>query len=131
MKRGFQHRLLAPYKVVKGEAEENESVSHEEGADKVRVGEGEELATLSTANLLPAQPYPSSATNSAYEPVRDPDLTGPPRLSESHDSTNSRYDRVERQEGFMPLEVTLPGEDDITWQMSDFLGPEREALSYP
>ena len=130
MRRGFQHRLLAPYKVVKGEAEENESVSHEEGADKVRVGEGEELATLSTANLLPAQPYRSSATNSAHEQVRDPDLPGPGRLSESRDSTNSRHDRGERQDEFMPLEVNLPEEDDITWQMSDFSGPEREALSH-
>ena len=130
MKRGFQHRLLAPYTVVKGDADANESLSDEEGADKVRVGEGEELATLSTANLLPAQPYPSSATNSAYEQVRDPDLPGPGRLSESSDSRNSRHDRVERQEESIPLEVNLPEEDEITWQMSDFSGPERETLSY-
>ena len=96
MKRGFQHRLPAPYKVVKGDAEENESVSDEEGAAKVKAGEGEELATLPTASLLPAQPYPSSANNSAYEQVRDPDLPGPGRLSGSSSSANDRYDRVER-----------------------------------
>ena len=64
MKRGFQHRLLAPYTIVKGDADGNESAS-DEGADKVRAGEDEELATLPTANLLSAQPYPSSATNTA------------------------------------------------------------------
>ena len=130
MKRGFQHRLLAPYKVVKGDVDADESVSDEEGADKVEAGEGEELATLLTANTPPAQPYPSSATNSAYEQVRDLDPTGPERPSASSDSTNSRYDRVERQEGFMPLEVDMR-EEDIMWQMSDFSVPEREALSYP
>ena len=67
MKRGSQHRLLAPYTVVKGDADANESASAEEGAAEVKTGEGEELATLSTANLLPAQPYPSSAIGSAYK----------------------------------------------------------------
>lgn len=129
MKRGFQHRLLAPYTIVKSYADGNESAS-DEGADKVGAGEGEELATLPTANLLPAQPYPSSATNTAYEHVRDLDPPGPERLSGSSGSANDRYDQVERQEEFMPLEVNLPEEDDITWQMSDFSGPEREILSY-
>ena len=130
MKSGFQHRLLAPYKVVEGDADGKGSVSDEEGADKVRAGEGEELATLSTANLLPAQPYPSSATSSAYERVQDLDPPQPERLRESSDSTNSRYDRVERQDEFMPLEVNLPEEEGITWQMSDFSAPERVPLSY-
>ena len=130
MKRGFSHRLLAPYEVVKGNTDAKDWMSDEKGADKVRAGEGEELATLPTANLLPAQPYPSSATSTAYEQLRDLDPPGPERLSESSDSSSSRYDRVERQEEFMPLEVNLPEEEDITWQMSDFSAPERVPLSY-
>ena len=130
MKRGSQHRLLAPYEVVKGDADGNESVSDEEGADKVRAGEGEELATLPTANLLPAQPYPSSATNGAYEQLRNPDSSETERLSKSSHSTENHYNQVERQEEFMPLEVYLPEDEDIARQMSDFSAPERVPLSY-
>lgn len=130
MKRGFDHRLLAPYKIVNGDANEKESASDERGADKDKADKEEELAILSTANSFTVQPYRSSATNSAYEQVHDLDPPEPERLSESSDSTNSRYDRVERQEEFTPLEVDLPEEEDITWQMSDFSSPERVPLSY-
>ena len=131
MKRGFDHRLLPAYKVVKGEAKGQESTSDEEGADKDQAGKEEELAILSTANLSPVQPYPSSATKSVYAHLRDLDSSETERLTESSDSTNSGYNRVERQEEFMPLEVNLPEEEeDITWQMSDFVRPERIPLAY-
>ena len=131
MKRGFHHRLPAPYKVVKGDVKGKESTSDEEGADKDKAENGEELAFLSTANSSAIQPYPSSATNSVYEQVSNLDRPETERLVEMNDSTNSGYDRVEHQEEFMPLEVNLPEEEeDITWQMSDFLGPERVPLSY-
>ncbi len=131
MKRGFDHRLLAPYKVVKGEAKGKESMSDEKGADKDKAKNGEELAILSTANSSSVQPYPSSAANSVYEQVRDLDPLETERLVETGDSTNSGYDRLEAQEEFRPLEVDLPEEEeDITWQMSDFLGPERVPTAY-
>ena len=125
MRRGFSHRLLAPYKVVKDDTDAKDSMSDEKGADRFRAGEGEELTTFPTA-----QPCPSSATNTAYEQVRDFDPPEAKRLSDSSDSANSRYERVERQEEFMPLEVNLPEEEDITWQMPDFSAPERIPLSY-
>ena len=131
MKRGFDHRLPAPYKVVKGDAKGKESMGDEKGADKDKAQTGEELAILPTANLSPVQPYPSSATNSIYEQVRNLDPPETERLIETSDSTNSGYDRVERQEEFVPLDVNLPEEEeDITWQMSDFSAPERVPLSY-
>ena len=131
MRRGFDHRLPAPYKVVKGDANGKESMSDEKGADGDNAENGEELAVLPTANPSPVQPYLSCATNSGYEQVRDLDPPETERLSQSSDSTDSGYGRVEHQEEFMPLEVNLPEEEeDITWQMSDFLGPERVPLSY-
>ena len=130
MKRGFDHRLLAPYKVVKGEAKAKESMTNERGADKDKAENGKELAILSTANSCSVQPYPSSAANSVYEQVRNLDAPETERLIESSDSTNSGYDRLETQEDFMPLEVNLPEDEDITWQMSDFVGPERVPTAY-
>ena len=106
-------------------------MSDEKRADKDKAENGEELAVLSTANSSAIQPYPPSATNGVYEQARDLDTPENERLSESNALTNSGYDRAERQEEFMPLEVNLPEEEeDITWQMSELLGPERVPSSY-
>ena len=62
--------------------------------------------------------------------VRDLGPLETERLSESSGSTDSGYDRVEHQEGFTPLEINLPEEEDITWQISDLSEPERVPWSY-
>ncbi|KAK0508144.1 hypothetical protein JMJ35_009228 [Cladonia borealis] len=130
IRRGFDHRLPAPYKVVKGEVKGKESTSEEKGADKDKAESGEELAVLPTANSSPVQPYQRSPTNNVYEKVRDLEPLETKRLVETSDSTHSGYDQVEHQEDFTPLEVNFPEEEDITWQMSDFSSPERVPLSY-
>ena len=105
-------------------------MSDEKGADEDTAENEEELAILPTANSSPVHPYQSSPSDNVYEKVRDLDPSRTKRLSESSDSTHSGYDRVEHQEDFTPLEVNLPEEEDITWQMSDFSSPERVPLSY-
>ena len=50
MKRGFHHRLPAPYKVVKGDVKGKDSTSDEEGTNKDKAEDGEELAGIPTAN---------------------------------------------------------------------------------
>ena len=106
-------------------------MSNEKGADEDNAENGEELAVLPTAKSSAIQSYPSSAINGIYEHARDLDTPENERLSEWNALTNSSYDRVERQEEFIPLEVNLPEEEeDITWQMSELLGPERVPSSY-
>ena len=105
-------------------------MSDDRGAYEDKAEYGEELAILPTANSSPVQPYQPSPTNNVYEKVRDLDPLESKRLVETSDSTHGGYDRVEHREDFTPLEVNLPEEEDITWQMSDFSSPERVPLSY-
>ena len=101
MKRGFDHRLLPPYRIVKDKEKDEEFVDvTEEG--------------------MPLKDYPT-------EQQKEADETAEPSGEHIYGHKKGGYDQVDNDKDDMVAEHE---EEDITWRMSDFQLPPVEPLSY-